>query len=232
MFVRDMWVLRPPAYQWTMMNPDSAWPNARAAHSAVIIPGAQGTEFWIFGGRDTSIIYADLWKYSFVQNQWTKIVPQGSMTPDGRVFHTAVSYQIGSNNYMLIFGGTDGADIHMNELWRYDFQANSWTFITPKGQLPSPRVGHQAIINTVGNNPYMWIFGGQGVNGELNDVWLYDINGGTWSLVSYAEVLPRAYFGAAALNKTSNIIYGGFMSDTNNITTSLLSDMWVQTLGP
>lgn len=237
MFLRDMWILKAPGYQWSQLNPNSAWPTPRGAHTGVLVvpAGAPDTEYWIYGGRDASNVYSELWRYSFAQNMWVLISSgdaEDGTEPGPRAFHSAVSYQVGGQSFMLVFGGTDGNSISLNDLWRYDFQIKDWAQIIPKSALPSPRVGHQALINNYGGNPYMWIFGGQGNQGELNDVWLFDITLSMWSSssnVGSAVAPPRSYFSASALNGTTNVVYGGYISPKNTSSGAILSDMWLQT---
>jgi len=239
MFIRDMWIIQPPNYQWALLNPDSAWPSGRGAHSGVLFVSSRSErEFWIYGGRDASKVYDELWMYSFVKNVWILVDPgdthEGYYGPGPRAFHSAVSYVFNSQTFMLIFGGTDGAMVHLNDLWMYDFQKKAWLEVLPKSDTkPSPRVGQQALVNNIGNRPYMWVFGGQGERGEINDAWLFDITASTWSLIQNVGqmISRRSYFSAAVFNSTSNIVYGGFVSE-NNLTTSLLNDMWVQTRLP
>jgi len=233
-----MWIIQPPNYQWSLINPDSAWPSARAAHSGVLFVSARSKyrEFWIFGGRDANTVYADLWMYSFEKNVWI-LVDDGDVQhpdyygPGPRAFHSAVAYTLNAQQFMLLFGGTDGASVYLNDLWKYDFQKEEWFEVVPNsGTSPSPRVGQQALLNIIDNKLYMWVFGGQGEVGEMNDAWFFDITLSTWNVTSnVGQMGPRrAYFSAAVFNNTSNIVYGGFVSEYN-LTTSVWNDMWVQT---
>jgi len=167
------------------------------------------------------------------QNMWA-LVDSGA-EPGPRAFHSAVVYELNSRPFMLIFGGTDGSSISKNDLWRYDFQINDWALIGPgNGILPASRVAHQALVNLVNGLPYMWVFGGQGAEGELNDVWIFDPSQQLWSQIddSSQEVEPRAYFCATTVSATSNMIYGGYSSTATSpkYSSMLLGDMWLHSL--
>ena len=101
---------------------------------------------WLFGGRDGSNCYNDLWRYNTSTNVWTWI--NGSNTPNqSGVYGTmgagsstntpgaramAVSWVDNSGN-LWMFGG-EGRDAFssfgdLNDLWKYNVASNEWTWM-------------------------------------------------------------------------------------------------------
>jgi N-acetylneuraminic acid mutarotase len=75
----------------------------------------------MYGGRDETKIYSDLWLFHIERNEWQEIqVSQGlGMTP--RFGHTAVTH----NSKMLIFGGWDGNQT-LSDILEYNVVKNQW----------------------------------------------------------------------------------------------------------
>lgn len=106
-----------------------------------------------------------------------------------------------SNNFW-VFGGFNIQANKMNDLWRYDFSTNEWTWmsgdtIVNQHGVYSPK-GVSSPINTPGarqkgitwvdkeNN--LWLYGGDGyvadTLGYINDFWKYNISTNEWTWVN------------------------------------------------
>jgi N-acetylneuraminic acid mutarotase len=77
--------------------------------------------FLMYGGRDETKIYCDLWLYHIERNEWEEIQisPGLGMTP--RFGHTSVMH----NYKMLIFGGWDGNQT-LSDILEYNLASNQW----------------------------------------------------------------------------------------------------------
>ncbi len=64
----------------------------------------------------------------------------------------------------------------------YDPGADTWSTVTASGTPPSARHGHTAVMETA--NGRMYVFGGRGAEGALNDCYKFDISTDTWSQVT------------------------------------------------
>lgn len=150
----------------------------------------------------------------------------------------------------LIFGGmaqytssATASDIS-NSLWEYDPSTKLMKQLAGSTNLgsaavlqsyPSPRKGHQSFVDEQGN---LYIFGGFGSTpfgytpygvGYLNDLWKYDANSNSFSLISGNTYLnttapagsssqviePRAWAGSW-FDRSSNrfFVFGGISGDT------------------
>ncbi len=75
-------------------------------------------KLYVFGGRNGTGCFDDLWSYSIGSNVWTKI----STAPFKRCFYSAVKY----NNSLIIFGGyylnNTGQKVYSSEVWQYNLE--------------------------------------------------------------------------------------------------------------
>ena len=67
------------------------------------------------------------------------------------------------------FGGSDGineSDHYYNDTWSFDISTRKWTELQCTGSIPSPRVGHAAVLV----DGMMYVFGGLKANNFLDDL--------------------------------------------------------------
>lgn len=117
-------------------------------------------------------------------------VPSATNAPPGR-YHPAYWQDLQGNFW--IFGGNNRAD-----LWKYDVTTNIWTWMS--GTAATNSVGSYGVkgIPSVSNFPAyrnfgcacwvdsigdLWLFGGSGAKGLLNDLWRYNITNNEWTWV-------------------------------------------------
>ncbi|OHD64938.1 MAG: hypothetical protein A2176_15845 [Spirochaetes bacterium RBG_13_51_14] len=75
---------------------------------------------------------------------------------------------------VLLFGGTDNQGAWFNDL--HVFAADKWSPITPANDPPSGRANHIAWLF----QNRMYVQGGQGKRGLVEDLWRYDLLSNTW----------------------------------------------------
>jgi hypothetical protein len=148
----------------------------------------------------------------------TKGVASASNVPGSRKTGTTWRDQ---NNYLWMFGGygiTSSASTlgYLNDLWRFD--GTNWTWISGDATIngvgsygalgipassnsPPARTSATSWIDLSGN---LWLFGGQGPNGDFNDVWKF--NGVTWIWVAGPQNLssPFGNYGTRGVATTAN----------------------------
>lgn len=100
------------------------------------------------------------------------------MTPDG-----ATAY---------LFGGRDGATVY-DDLWAYTLATDGWRSVTPSGETPPARFGHNAVwASGIG----LVIFAGQGEAGFFGDLWAYDPASNAWRLLPVDGAAPVSRYGS------------------------------------
>jgi len=177
---------------------------------------------WLLGGHGYTtsggqVYMNDLWKYSIIDGLWTWVdgsssggqngvygtpgVPSSSNVPGAR--QNAYSWT-DENGNLWLFGGYGKAETgglnYLNDLWRYDISANTWTWISGSNSTNDPgnygTIGVSSTSNIPparygGNSWYfdqkLWLFGGQGFSGiqvRYNDLWYFDLITSEWVWVS------------------------------------------------
>lgn len=175
-------------------------------------------QLWLFGGLKANGKGNDLWKYDPSTNQWSwmagdstdnsygaygaKGIASAASKPGAR--NQGSGWTDSQGNFWL-FGGYGYAAHsygYLNDLWKYDPSAQSWTWISGdsvcsqfadygvKGisspnNKPGARYAAMTCSDTLGN---LWLFGGTGKTGNsqgcLNDLWKFNTQTLEWTWMS------------------------------------------------
>ena len=79
---------------------------------------------------------------------WQTINPKGELPP-ARNAHTMNSYK----KYLILFGGHNGIK-HLNDLWTFEINNNTWTKLELNSDKPVGLRGHTA--NLIDDNIYIF----------------------------------------------------------------------------
>lgn len=162
-------------------------------------------------------------------DQWGTFGTQGTGStlniPSGRRY--AQSWTDNSGN-LWFFGGygidASGNVGDLSDLWKYNPSNGQWTWVSGSSLVNQPgqygTLGVASSTNTPGGrrssigwkdaSGNFWMFGGYGFDamgftGYLNDLWKYDVSGGTWTWVSGAIFVDQyAVYGIQSAGSTSN----------------------------
>lgn len=155
------------------------------------------------------------------ERKFTSATPASSTTiqsyrtnasvPLARGGHSLVYY----NNTLIMFGGYRGGFV--NDLVQYNLTTQVWTTL-PNVSGPSGRYVHRAIIN----GSSMYLFGGFDFTTFYSQMWKYDLNTFTWSLVANGTI-PGRY---GHLMFTSGIYIYVFSGRTGGGGDVGLNDIW------
>jgi galactose oxidase-like protein len=184
---------------------DHTWTLASDAKTALL-----------FGGRDGSTVYDDLWAYDLARDAWTRLAPDGP-APPGRFGHNAVWVD---GTGLVVFAGQNGADFY-NDLWAYDPAANGWRRLPAIGELPVARYGSCAAV---GPDARLWISHGFTSEGtRFADTRAYDFELTTWTDETPTGDLPvnRCLHACWWTTDGRFVLYGG---STTGVTA--LGDEW------
>ena len=134
---------------------------------------------FVLGGEKVARTPVDsvIWKLSLSSDEatWSQVATKTEAAPSPRIAHA----QCVSNGCMFVFGGRQGVTMEespLQDLWSFSFDTSTWTLIQSKeteaSTPPTPRSFHRMI--SVGSNT-LYVFGGCGAAGRLNDLYSYDI---------------------------------------------------------
>jgi hypothetical protein len=192
--------------------------------------------FWLFGGLQSLSpdIYADLWKYDTLLNEWTWMkgpgfpnapgisgtqgVPSPLNYPGSRGY--APLTWVDLNNNLWMYGGWGPAAASYADLWKYDISTNEWTWMKGPSGIAGPGVyGTQGIpdpANTPGgrdetaaswvsNAGDLWFFGGEIAGAVFNDVWRYELATNNWTWMKGNNLTGQlAVYGSLGIESSLN----------------------------
>ncbi len=208
-YSNSTWAYDPAPNTWTELKPSGAIPTARCLSAAAYDP--VGGRIILFGGavydqdKDEMLRFNDTWAYDPATNTWTEVKPSGTV-PSVRS-GTSMVYDPGSKK-MVLFGGGDGKAV-FNDTWTYDPAENRWTKLKPSGS-PSKRERFATDYDPV--RRAVLLFGGEGMEGYLNDTWSYDPAANAWTELKQSGTTPTARFGSAMVHDPASnrfILFGG-----------------------
>jgi hypothetical protein len=172
-----------------------------------------------FGGTDGAY-RNDVWTHSMVSGRgWDPMIVDGPVPPARRL-HTGIYDPIGDR--LIVFGGYD--DHVLGDLWQLSFSGTpAWSPLTATGGGPSPRAGHLAIYDPVGER--MVVFGGwDGVSPPANrigDTWELSLSGSPhWTQLDTGPGPSARSSGSATYDPIHHamVVFGGtdpsFRNDT------------------
>ncbi|MCD6329919.1 MAG: T9SS type A sorting domain-containing protein [Candidatus Cloacimonetes bacterium] len=137
--------------------------------------------------------------------------------PSPRQGHGTVTLGINPLFFVYLFGGEDAEGILLNDT--YEFDEDGWDEVIANNSPPPARRDHQAWARA----DLMYIYGGYGENGALDDLWSYNSTTNTWQEEQISGPGPVARHGHATTTLTdgSEIIVCG--TDVNG---DPLDDCW------
>lgn len=121
------WIYSPVTNSWQQRTPGGTLPDP-----SMILPAmaysSSAQQVFLFGGRNGSTYYSNLYSYSVPLNTWTLISPAGGVQPPGRL-SASFAYD-STNNVFLLYGG-QGASGVLHDTWIFNPVTNAWTQLEP-----------------------------------------------------------------------------------------------------
>lgn len=188
-FYNDVWAFDIEDETWCLIEPAGTLPAGRIDPAAIF--NAAGNEMLVFGGRNATTYFNDLWSLSLTPGaeNWTMLNPTGT-PPSPRLGAKAIIDPV--NNRMIIFGGTTASG-GFDETWALDLGTYTWSLLNPTGTLPPARQAHCAIYDPV--NHRMIIYAGSNWGQPImNDLWVLDLTCGaeSWRQLFPTGTQPQA----------------------------------------
>ncbi|XP_020570991.1 nitrile-specifier protein 5 isoform X2 [Phalaenopsis equestris] len=185
--------------KWVKLEQKGESPGARSSHAVAVVRN----KAYVFGGEITPRVPVDnkLHVFDLGQHVWSSPEVSGDIPlPRVGVTMTAVG------NIIYVFGGRDADHKELNELLSFDTRTNQWSLLSSNEMGPP----HRSYHSMTADNRRIYIFGGCGNAGRLNDLWAYDTEGHEWiQFPSPGErCRPRGGPGLAVSSGKVWVVYG------------------------
>lgn len=159
--------------KWVKLDQNGTNPGARSSHSITIV----GDKVYAFGGEFTPRVPVDNKLYVFDLNDqtWSVVEATGDVPPP-RVGVTMAATE--GNQTIYVFGGRDATHKELNELYSFDTRTCTWSLISSGDNGGPP---HRSYHSMTADDRCVYVFGGCGDAGRLNDLWAYDVVDKIWT---------------------------------------------------
>ena len=216
---------------WQLLQTSNVGPGARYEHAMQYNPATN--QVFLFGGRDSSQDYNDVWVLNLSNLTWQQLADNVSPAPSPRHSTTMIVDTTAENLYIATGQGPDGV---LNDVWQLDLATETWEDLSDSaGEAPATRYGGPG--GNIDDN--LLVTHGFGST-RYNDTWLFNTTSQTWQNVTPSGDKPvnRCLFAAAPAGDTL-VIHGGCASggfgpcpldDTWLLDTA--SQTWQQVSGP
>ncbi|XP_020586561.1 acyl-CoA-binding domain-containing protein 5 [Phalaenopsis equestris] len=189
---------------WTVLPTTGDKPAPRFQHAAAVV----GSKMVVVGGDSGNGMLDDTMILSLDKLSWgsaSKIYrsPNGSKIPACKD-HCLVSW----GKLVLLVGGKTDPKSDGIVVWSFDLDAECWSHVEVKGDVPAARSGHTVIRA----GSILILFGGQDIKGrKLNDLHMFDLKSSTWLPLHYTGTRPspRSNHVAALYDDRFLFVFGG-----------------------
>ena len=208
----------PATATWARLEVNGDGPAPREDHTWTV--AEDGRTAYLFGGRDRSTIFDDLWSFDLTTERWQRRRVDGP--PAARFGHEA-TWLPGKG--LLIWAGQAGPDF-FDDLWLLDPSAGSWKELNVAGEAPVARYGS---CSGIGPDGRFWISHGFTANGvRFDDTRSFDVERRRWTDRAPGGSTPvkRCLHACWWTSDGRLALYGG---QTNGV--PALGDLWFLTPG-
>ncbi|PKI33704.1 nitrile-specifier protein 5 isoform X2 [Punica granatum] len=162
--------MSPTKGEWVKLDQKGIGPGARSSHAIAVV----GQKVYAFGGEFTPRVPVDnqLYVFDLGDLTWSLASATGDVPPP-RVGVTMAA--AGATIY--VFGGRDATHKELCELYSFDSCTNRWTLLSSGEAGPA----HRSYHSMTADGRHVYIFGGCGVAGRLNDLWAFDVVNQKWA---------------------------------------------------
>jgi N-acetylneuraminic acid mutarotase len=193
-------------FKWDLLNESSnnlSSHFSRSSHTINFIDN----KIYIFGGEHVPRVPIDnnLIVFDLKENKQS-VIEATNNSPSPRVGHASCTI----DKKLYVFGGRGGIEFEdsFNDLFVFDTVSNNWQCLNTNGQneLPEKRSYH----TMASSNNKLYVFGGCGKNGRLNDLYEYDVLKNSWAkLITDDRII--ACGGASLVYRDDHLyLIGGF----------------------
>lgn len=208
-------------HEWSKLRPQEPYPGPRFGHSFIIVDN----QIWLYGGGLETARMDDMWCFDLGNDSIQKVrwrqIPKKDPWPPARSYHSTVYY----DGSLYLFAGVIIAperpeeQLQLNDIWRFEISAETWTKIQCHGQVPQPRADLSATV--IGDN--MFIYGGLAgrVGALTDDAFVFNFQDHTWRSLAMLGHTPLPSRGGVMLTLGSRLVLvGGRLESPTRIHTA------------
>eukprot|EP00760_Papus_ankaliazontas_P035525 PhM_4_TR7860/c0_g1_i1/m.66161 len=210
----DIWTFDTDKLVWSQIMPKNTPPAARSGASVV----TRGATLVFFGGTVGSKPSNEVHEFNSLAQTWADMTRSGATSPSGRYGHGAI--MLVNDDTMVVFGGLEGGNKVIGDLWFYNFNLRSWRLATSLTQAPEPRGYHAMQLIRSATTTRIVIAGGYAFQGLHFDRWELETRNAnttvTWKKLNNAipsgmseRAFIRAEMGAAGSGERIFFAGGG-----------------------
>ncbi|KAG8370004.1 hypothetical protein BUALT_Bualt14G0072500 [Buddleja alternifolia] len=192
---------------WMVLSISGDNPTPRFNHAAAVV----GNQMVVVGGESANGLLEDVQVLSFDRFSWTGASSKLYLSPTSLPLkipackgHTLVPW---GKKVLLIGGKTEPASDRVS-VWAFDMEAECWSLIEAKGDIPVARSGHTVVRA----NSVLILFGGEDTKRrKLNDLHMFDLKSLTWLPLHCTgqRPSPRSNHVATIYNDKMLLVFGG-----------------------
>ncbi|XP_042037108.1 acyl-CoA-binding domain-containing protein 6-like isoform X1 [Salvia splendens] len=192
---------------WMVLSISGEKPTPRFNHAAAVI----GNKMVVVGGESSNGLLEDVQVLSFDRFSWTPVSSKLYLSPTSLPLkipackgHVLVPW---GKKVLLIGGKTESVSDRVS-VWAFDMEAECWSLIEAKGDIPTARSGHTVVRA----NSVLILFGGDDTKRrKLNDLHMFDLKSLTWLPLHCTGPRPcsRSNHIAALYNDKILFVFGG-----------------------
>eukprot|EP00249_Psilotum_nudum_P015927 c25581_g1_i1 orf=300-908(-) len=146
-------------------------PKPRSSHAMAIV----GNNAYVFGGEFEPRVPIDniLYVFDLETRTWSIAETKGDI-PMPRIGVTMVAV----DEIIYVFAGRDKEHEELNEFYSFNTKTGVWKLLSSADTSPPHRSFHAMAADV--NAKCVYVFGGCGKAGRLNDLWAFDIHKREW----------------------------------------------------
>ena len=194
------------AQNWVELTPIAGPMPAPRGYASAVLDTKDGRMI-VFGGRDGSGDYNDIWAFDLTSNTWTDLTPSTGPAPAAR--RTPGSIYDPTGHRMITWSG-QAPGVFFNDVWAFDLSTHTWSeSSTPAGGPPNVRYGVAVTFDPVAGD--LVTFAGFTNLGRFDDVWRFNGSANTWTDASPVSGPLKRCLHSASYDSHNHrmIMYGG-----------------------
>ena len=190
---------------WQKLEPGNEGPGPRYQHAMAY--NAATNQVFVFGGRDGSQVYNDVWVLDLATLSWRRLAVEASSAPPAR-FSAVIMVDTAAEKLYVTTGQQQGGSV-LGDIWRLDLQTEIWEDLSSAaGEGPVARYG--AAGGELNGN--LVVTHGFGTT-RYDDTWLFNTTSRQWENITPAGEVPlKRCLLAAATTAGGLVLHGGCSS--------------------